>query len=163
VIEQKDQIVRRLRKEKYSDVLKSLPSTKLFRGKARFASGTRVKVDGINLDGKKFVIATGSSPRVPPILGIEKVDYITNVEALSLREKPSSMIIVGGRALGLEFAQMYAHMGTQVTVLQRSERIVPEEEPEISEALRHYLEEEGVRIRTGVQVKKSTKTTARRL
>ena len=154
VIEQKDQIVRRLRKEKYSDVLKSLPSTKLFRGKARFVSRTRVKVDGINLDGKKFVIATGSSPQIPSIPGIEKVDYITNVEALSLREKPSSMIIIGGRALGLEFAQMYAHMGTQVTVLQRSERIVPEEEPEISEALRHYLEEEGVRIRTGVQVKK---------
>jgi mercuric reductase len=72
VIEQKDQIVRRLRKEKYSDVLKSLPSTKLFRGKARFVSRARVKVDGINLDGKKFVIATGSSPQIPSIPGIER-------------------------------------------------------------------------------------------
>ncbi len=154
VIEQKDQIVRRLRKEKYSDVLKSLSSTKLFRGKARFVSKTRVKVDGTNLDGKKFIIATGSSPRVLPIPGIEKVDYITNLEALSLREKPSSMIIIGGRALGLEFAQMYAHMGTRVTVLQRSERIIPEEEPEISDTLRQYLEEEGIKIKTGVRVKR---------
>ncbi len=154
IIEQKDQIVRGLRKEKYSDVLKSLPSTKLYRGKARFISKTRVKVDGINLDGKKFVIATGSSPQIIPIPGVEKVDYITNVEALSLREKPSSMVIIGGRALGLEFAQMYAHMGTQVTVLQRSERIIPEEEPEISDALGHYLEEEGIRIRTGVQAQR---------
>ncbi len=154
VIEQKDQIVRGLRKEKYSDVLRSLPSAKLFHGKARFVSKTRVKVDGINVDGRKFIVATGSSPRILPIPGIDKVDYLTNVEALSLRDKPDSMVILGGRALGLEFAQMYAHMGAKVTVLQRSERIIPEEEPEISDALHQYLEEEGIRIKTGVQVKR---------
>ena len=154
VIEQKDQIVRGLRKEKYSDVLRSLPSTKLFRGKARFVSKTRVKVDGISVDGRKFIVASGSSPRIPHILGIDKVDYLTNVEALSLRDKPDTMVIVGGRALGLEFAQMYAHMGTKVTVLQRSERIIPEEEPAISDNLRQYLEAEGIRIKTGVQVKR---------
>ncbi len=153
VIEQKDQIVRGLRKEKYSDVLRSLPSTKLFRGKARFVSKTRVKVDGISVDGRKFIVASGSSPRIPQILGIGKVDYLTNVEALSLGDRPDSMVILGGRALGLEFAQMYAHMGTKVTVLQRSERIIPEEEPAISDSLRQYLEEEGIRIETGVQVK----------
>ncbi len=153
VIEQKDQIVRGLRKEKYSDVLRSLPSTKLFRGKARFVSKTRVKVDGISVDGRKFIVASGSSPRIPQILGIDKVDYLTNVEALSLRDIPDSMLILGGRALGLEFAQMYAHMGTKVTVLQRSDRIIPEEEPAISDSLRQYLEEEGIRIKTGVQVK----------
>jgi mercuric reductase len=86
--------------------------------------------------------------------GIDKVDYLTNVEALSLRDKPDSMVILGGRALGLEFAQMYAHMGAKVTVLQRSERIMPEEEPEISDGLRQYLEEEGIVIETGVQVKR---------
>jgi mercuric reductase len=154
IIEQKDQIVKGLRKEKYSDVLRSLPSAKLFRGEARFVSKTRVKVDGINVDGRKFIVATGSSPRILPIPGIDKVDYLTNVEALSLRARPDSMVIVGGRALGLEFAQMYAHMGTKVTLLQRSDRIIPEEESEISDALRFYLEEEGIKIKTGVQVKR---------
>ena len=154
IIEQKNQIVRGLRKEKYSDVLRSLPSTKLFRGNARFVSKTRVKVDGINVDGRKFIVATGSSPRIPGIPGIENVGYLTNVEALSLRNKPSSMIVLGGRALGLEFAQMYAHMGTKVTLLQRSDRIIPEEEPEISEALRQYLGNEGIEIKTGVKVKR---------
>ena len=154
VMEQKDQVVRGLRKEKYSGVLKSLPSAKLFHGKARFVSKTRVKVNGINVDGRKFIVATGSSPRIPPVPGIDKVDYLTNVEALSLKDKPDSMVILGGRALGLEFAQMYSHMDTEVTVLQRSERIIPEEEPEISDALRKYLEEEGTRIKTGVQVKR---------
>jgi mercuric reductase len=150
--------VRGLRKEKYSDVLRSLPSTKLFRGNARFVSKTRVKVDGINVDSKKFIVATGSSPRIPSIPGIESVGYLTNVEALSLRNKPSSMIVLGGRALGLEFAQMYSHMGTKVTLLQRSGRIIPEEEPAISEALRQYLENEGIEIRTGVQVKRVYQT-----
>ena len=154
IIQQKNQIVKTLRKEKYSDVLKSLPSTKLFRGKARFVSRTRVKVNGVNIDGKKFIVATGSSPRILPIPGIEKVDYLTNVEALGLQEKLSSMIIVGGRALALEFAQMYAHLGTRVILLQRSARIIPEEEPEISEALRQYLESEGIKIHTDVQLKK---------
>ncbi len=154
VIEQKNQIVRGLRKEKYSDVLRSLPSTKLFRGEARFVSRTRVKVDGINVDGRKFIVATGSSPRIPSIPGIENVSYLTNAEALGLRKQPASMIVLGGRALGLEFAQMYSHIGTKVTLLQRSERIIPEEEPEISEALHQYLEDEGVEIKTGVQVKR---------
>ena len=154
IIEQKNQIVRDLRKEKYSDVLRSLPSTRLFRGNARFVSRTRVKVDGINVDGKKFVVATGSSPRIPSIPGIESVDYLTNVEALSLKNGPTSMVVLGGRALGLEFAQMYAHMGTRVTLLQRSDRIIPEEEPAVSDALHQYLEEEGIKIKTGVQIKR---------
>src|SRR6266567_3732467 len=154
VIEQKDQIVRGLRKEKYSDVLRSLPSTKLFHGNAKFVSKRRVEVDGINIEGRKFIVATGSSPRILPIQGIDNVDYVTSVGALSLRDKPRSMLVLGGRALGLEFAQMYAHMGTDVTVLQRSERIIPEEEPEISDALRQYLEAEGIKILTSIQIKR---------
>src|SRR2546422_2594790 len=62
------------------------------------------------------------------------------------------MIVVGGRALGLEFAQMYQHLGTQVTVLQRSSRILPEEEPEISQSLQDYLEEDGVKIHSSVEL-----------
>src|SRR5205807_7727335 len=120
IIEQKNQIGRGLRKEKYSDVLSSLPSTKLFRGNARFISRTRVKVDGINVDGRKFVVATGSSPRIPSIPGIESVDYLTNVEALRPKNRPASMVVLGGRALGLEFAQMYSHMGTRVTLDRKS-------------------------------------------
>src|SRR2546422_1170781 len=155
ILEQKNQIVRGLRKEKYADVLRSLPSRKLFGGTARFVSGTRVKVEGIKVDGKKFVVAMGSPPRILVIPGIQNLDYLTNVEALSLRNKPASMVVLGGRALGLEFAQMYSHMGTRVTLLQRSDRIIPEEEPAVSDALRQYLEEEGIKIKTGVRIKRT--------
>jgi mercuric reductase len=71
---------------------------------------------------------------------------------LSMDKKPTSMIVVGGRALGLEFAQMYSRFGTHVTVLQRSDVIIPEHEPEVSNALMQYLSEEGVDIITGVKI-----------
>lgn len=152
VMRSKDRLVSYLRRTKYTDVLDSLERVDYIRGRAAFVSSREVKVGRRRIEGKAFVIATGSSPTVPDIPGIRDVDYLTNVEALSLRERPDSLLILGGRALGLEFAQMYHHLGTEVTLLQRSPRILPEEEPEISEYLRQYLGEEGVRIVTGVEL-----------
>src|SRR2546426_933837 len=163
IIEQKNQIVRRARKEKVFGVRKSVPLAELFRGEGRFVSKTRVNVDGINLDCQKIVCARGSSARLPRIPGIENVSYLTNAEALSLRNKPASMVVLGGRALGLEFAQMYSHMGTEVALLQRSDRIIPEEEPEVSQALRQYLEDEGIKIKTGVEVKRVYQTQGKKV
>ncbi len=151
-IEQKDALVRKFRKEKYSNVLKNLGNVDYIIGQGRFISRGEVKVGQRTIKGRRFLIATGARAKIPKIKGIETVDYITNEEALSLRKLPKSMIVVGGRALGLEFAQMYAHFGTKVTVLQRSDTILPEHEPEISSALSRYLEEEGIRIDTGVQL-----------
>ncbi|MGB6530938.1 MAG: FAD-dependent oxidoreductase, partial [Candidatus Nitrosopolaris sp.] len=68
------------------------------------------------------------SSSIPPTKGIDDVDYLTNKEVLSLEEKPSSMIVVGGGPLGLEFAQMYSRFGTKVTVLQRNQRVIPDHE-----------------------------------
>jgi len=150
-IAEKDALVRKFRKEKYSDVLHGLERVDYIPGKATFTSGNEVKVGSKSIRGRKFLIATGARATAPHVKGIETVDYITNEEALSLRKLPDSMIVVGGRALGLEFAQMYAHFGTEVTVLQRSERILPEHEPEISTLLSQSLEEEGIRIHTGVR------------
>lgn len=152
VIRSKDRLVADLRKKKYTDVLASLEDVEYVPGHAAFVSPHEVKVGKEHYEGGKFVIATGSSPSIPPLPGIDKVDYLTNVEALSLQDRPDSMIVVGGRALGLEFAQMYQHLGTRVTVLQRSARIVPEEEPEISQNLEQYLKEDGVEIHTGAEV-----------
>jgi len=152
VIRSKDRLVASLRKSKYEDVLGSLKGVDYVRGFATFVGPHEVKVGKQRFEGGKLIIATGSSPVIPSIPGIEDVDYLTNVEALSLKERPDSMIVVGGRALGLEFAQMYQHLGTQVTVLQRSSRILPEEEPEISRSLQHYLEEDGVKIHSNVEI-----------
>jgi mercuric reductase len=150
IIQRKDDLVLRLRNQKYIDVVKSMPNVELIEGKAHFKSKNEVFVNGRLLSGKNIIIATGSSATAPPIKGIADVDYLTNIEALSLEEKPESMIILGGSTLGVEFAQMFSRLGTKVTLLQRSSRIIPKEEPTISELLRSYLEEEGIAIHTGV-------------
>lgn len=152
-IQEKDKLVSNLRKQKYTDVLESLEHVNLIEGSAAFVSKNQVKMNGKVLSGKKFIIATGSSASVPKFRGIENINYLTNIEALSIKERPSSMIVIGGRALGLEFAQMYSRFGTKVTLLQRSDRIIPGHEPEVSAGLHHYLTEEGIDIVTGVEVK----------
>lgn len=161
-IADKDSLVRYLRKQKYYDVLSGLDYVQLIEASASFISDKKLKVIDGNiksnsrtLEADKFIIATGSSASVPQFDGIDKVDYLTNVEALSLKERPSSKIVIGGRALGLEFAQMYSRFGTNVTILQRSRRIIPDHEPEISDALHNYLTEEGIQIITDVDIKRA--------
>jgi mercuric reductase len=151
-IHDKDNLVRFLRNSKYEHVMAEFENVSHIEGQASFISDKMVKVNGRRIEVDNFIIATGSSPLIPAIRGIKSVDYITNVEALSLKEKPSSMIIIGGRALGLEFAQMYSRFGTMVTLLQRNQRVIPEHEPEISEMLHRYLVDEGIEIFTVVNI-----------
>jgi mercuric reductase len=157
IIQEKDRMVRKFRREKYADVLKNLDHVTYYPVQGKFVSRSEVKAGNETLHSEKFLIATGARANILPITGIDKIDYLTNEEALSLRELPRSLCVIGGRALGLEFAQMYAQFGTKVTVLQRGERILPEDEPEISSALTEYLQELGVKIYTGVAIKQVSK------
>jgi len=152
VIVQKNAMVEKFRKEKYADVVKELKNVAYFNGKGSFISKNQVKVGSETLEGKKFLIAVGAKTFIPPIKGIENIDYLTNEEALSLKELPKSLCVLGAGALSLEFAQLYSHFGTKVTVLQRGERILSNAEPEISDNLRKYLEEEGIKIITEMNI-----------
>ncbi|MBI2583518.1 MAG: mercury(II) reductase [Candidatus Aenigmarchaeota archaeon] len=151
-IEQKDRLVAKFRKEKYADLIENLENVTYIEGRGRFVSKNSVEVDGKKIEGGKFIVAVGARSNIIPVKGLDEINYLTNEEALDLKELPESLCVVGGRALGLEFAQMFSHFGTKVTVLQRSERVIPEEEPEISDALRQYLEEEGIKIYTGMNI-----------
>lgn len=152
-IAEKDSLVKEFRKTKYVDVLGKLQNVEYIPKLGRFVSKNEVKAGDETITAKKFLIAVGAKAKSLPVKGIEGVDHLTNEEALSLKELPDSMIVIGGRALGLEFAQMYSHFGTKVTILQRNDRILPEGEPEISEALRGYLKDEGIDIQTGVELR----------
>ena len=163
IIRAKDRLVASLRKGKYEEVLASLRGVTHVRGRGVFVSPHEVKVNGRRFEGNNFLVATGSSPTIPNVPGLADVDYLTNVEALSLEDRPDSLIVLGGRALGLEFAQMYQHLGAQVTLLQRSPRIVPEEEPEISQYLRRYLEQDGVAIHTSIDLLAVERKAARKV
>lgn len=95
LIQHKDELVYFLRKSKYADVLENLPGVTFIEGKGVFISKNEVEVNNEVLRADKFIIATGSSPRVIKFKGIEKVDYLTNVEALSLKKLPESMMVIG--------------------------------------------------------------------
>ncbi len=149
LIEQKRELVEQLRLEKYIDVVKDKPGFRLIKGRARFIGARAVEVNGETLTADAFLIATGARPFIPDIPGLADVDYLTNESAFELDALPESLIVLGGRYIALELAQMFSRLGSKVTVLQRSPRILPDESSELTEALTFYLKEEGVSIVTG--------------
>lgn len=151
-ISEKDEMVNALRKSNYIQVAEGLKGLTIIEGQARFISPYEVTVNGQRLPAKKFIIATGSRPKILPFKGIDKVHYITSREALSLTLLPKSMVIIGAGPIGLEFAQMYTRFGTRVTLLEKEAQVLPKAEPEIAKELQRCLEEEGIAIHTEVDV-----------
>ena len=125
------------------------------RGAARVvAPGTvEVRQDGERprtLETEALILAVGSTPVVPGIDGLEEAGYWTSDDATSMRELPSSIVILGGGVVGVELAQVYARFGTATTLVQGSDRILTRDHPSSSAAVADQLREEGVEIRTNV-------------
>ncbi len=126
----------------------------LFKGHARFRSPHEIAVDGELIRAERVVIATGARSVVPPIPGLAEAGFITNVEAVALDRLPRSLAILGGGVVATEFAQIFGRLGVAVTMLNRRERILPREEPELTEALQEVLRREGIRIENGVRARR---------
>ena len=150
VLQHKDELVQELRQSKYVDVLDAYPGIRYLRGRARFVDPATVEVDGRSYRPSKVVLATGARPWGPPIPGLKESGFLTSTTAMALRELPGSLIVLGGNAVGLELAQVFARAGCAVTVVELLERIAPGEDETISEALKGYLEAEGLEVLTGV-------------
>jgi pyruvate/2-oxoglutarate dehydrogenase complex dihydrolipoamide dehydrogenase (E3) component len=119
----------------------------VFHGEARFISPCEVEVNGQTLRAKNFVIATGSRPAVPKIEGIGDVPYFTNETIFDeLRKKPETMIVIGGGPIGCELAQTFCRLGTQLTIIQRGDQLLPREDRDVTEFLERCLINEGARI-----------------
>lgn len=119
-------------------------------GTGRFVAEYTVEVNGETIKGNKVFIAAGSRPFVPPIKGLEGVDYLTNEGLLQLTEKPKSIIIIGGGYIAVEFGHFLAAMGVEVTMLEMADRLILSEEPEVAELLKKQLGQR-MKIHTGVQ------------
>jgi pyruvate/2-oxoglutarate dehydrogenase complex dihydrolipoamide dehydrogenase (E3) component len=129
-------------------------------GHASFTDPHTVEVNGQKIQGRRFVIATGSSPFIPPIAGLDEVPYLTNENIFSLRDLPARLIVLGGGAIGVEMAQAYARLGSQVTIVERLPHILPQEDPEISDMLAESLKAEGIDIHTNTSAEQVSKTDA---
>ncbi|MEQ8246661.1 MAG: mercury(II) reductase [Alphaproteobacteria bacterium] len=154
LLAQKDELVSGLRAAKYADLLQEYDGIHYRHGAARLTSDG-VQVNGTAIRAPRTIIATGAAPAVPDIPGLQSVPYLTSTEALALPELPQSLIVIGAGYIGLELAQMFSRFGTKVTVMCRS-RILPEAEPEISEALEGYLSDEGIKALKGVIYRRIT-------
>lgn len=141
---QKDELVTALRQAKYSDLLPAYNSVAYLEGKAKIGNGG-VTVDETHINASKIIIATGSQEFVPDIPGINDVPFLTSTSAFEMDDLPASMIVMGGGYIGCELAQMFARAGVNVTIVFRS-RLLPDGEPEISEALAQYFTDEGIRV-----------------
>ncbi len=149
VIRQKRELVLELRQQKYINVVRDMENFHQIDGRATVVSPISVEVNGELIKGSHILLATGARPLIPNIPGLNDVPYLTNESAFELNELPESLIVLGGRYIALEIAQMFARLGSRVTVLQRSRRIMPTESEDLTTAMTGYLSDEGLNVVTG--------------
>ncbi len=157
LISQKQNVVHSYRDKKYQSILYEEDKIKVFSGQARLIDKHTALVGEHKILGDRILIATGTRPVIPQIEGLDQIAYLTSDlltsdEAQELKELPESLVIIGGGYIALELGQMFHRFGTHVTILERSQVILPTYEPEVSEALIFALREEGINLVTGAEV-----------
>ena len=135
-----------------------------YRANGRFTGLHRLALEGAAKEGvpaeieaKTFLVSTGSRTAFRKIPGLEETGYWTSDECLEASKPIKSLIVLGGRAVALEFAQYYAHLGVKVTVIQRSERLLPESDPEVGDTLAKVFREQGSEVFCGTQIQRVMK------
>jgi pyruvate/2-oxoglutarate dehydrogenase complex dihydrolipoamide dehydrogenase (E3) component len=131
--------------------LRGMERCTVFQGHARFESATDVRVGDTLLSAPRIFINAGGRALVPSLPGVERVPYLTNTSILKLEVLPRHLVVVGGSYVGLEFAQMYRRFGSEVTVVEKSSRLISREDEDVSDAIRGILEGEGISIRTDAE------------
>jgi mycothione reductase len=149
-------IMERMRKtvresqEHMKQELSHVENLDFYEGEGHFVDDYTIEVNGEKIKGDNIFIASGSRPLIPPIKGLESLDYLTNETVLQLKERPNTLIIIGGGYIAVEYGHFFAAMGTRVTILEMLDRLVLAEEPEISEVLKKELGRR-MDVYTGVQ------------
>jgi pyruvate/2-oxoglutarate dehydrogenase complex dihydrolipoamide dehydrogenase (E3) component len=127
---------------------------RLVRGEGRVARPGLVEVDGQELPYDRLVLATGSRPMIPPIEGLDSVEYWTNREATRTHRVPQSLVVMGGGPVGSELAQFFSRMGSRVTIVERGEHLLGRVHPDAGELLAGLFREEEIDVRLGVGIER---------
>jgi len=131
--------------------LAGMPNVTLLRGHATFESPRRLRVGDDVIEANEIFLNVGGRAVKPDFPGVDTVPYLTNVGIMDLRELPRHLIIVGGSYIGLEFGQMFRRFGSEVTIVERGERLLPREDPEVSAAIVDILQREGIALHLGAE------------
>lgn len=159
LMDQKDDLVGRLRKEKYEDLIGEY-GWELLRGEASFLDEGHLDVAGRTVGAGSFLVATGASPAIPSIPGLAEAGYLTSTTALALRSLPRSLAVIGSGYVALELGQLFHHLGSSVTLIQRSPGILKDYEPEVSEAVYEAMTGQGMSFITGAAYQRVERTGA---
>jgi pyruvate/2-oxoglutarate dehydrogenase complex dihydrolipoamide dehydrogenase (E3) component len=122
---------------------------------ARFVNKRTVAAGGVTIKARRFVLAAGSRPAVPPIPGLQSVPYLTNETVFDLAARPDRLVVLGAGPVGVEIAQAYRRLGAEVVVLDAA-RLLPREDPELTAVVERALLKEGIELRAGVTVERVT-------
>jgi len=131
--------------------MRNLPNGRVYDGHARFESPKQVRVGDEVLTAERIFINVGGRASIPPMDGVADVPFLTNSSMMAIDFVPPHLVIVGGSYVGLEFAQMYRRFGSEVTVIEKSPRLIAREDEDVSAAIREVVEREGVSVRTGAE------------
>lgn len=131
--------------------LKSLPNCRVIEGHARFESPNSVRVNGELLRAERIFINVGGRALVPPMPGLEHVNYLTNSTIMDVDFVPEHLIIIGGSYIGLEFGQMYRRFGSQVTIVEKGARLIAREDEDVSQSVFDILKNEGIGVEVGAE------------
>ncbi|MDF7811463.1 FAD-containing oxidoreductase [Hymenobacter sp. YC55] len=131
--------------------LQQMPGCTIFRGTAQFLSAISMQVGADVLEAKHIFLNVGGRPASPPLPGIGEVPYLTSSTILALEELPTHLVIVGAGAVGLEFAQMFRRLGSEVTIVERSSRLLPHDDEDVAAAVADILAAEGITLRLGAE------------
>jgi dihydrolipoamide dehydrogenase len=156
VVTRKDRVVQQWRSGQERKV-QERKSLHLYRGHARFIASRHVRVGEEVLESERIFIDTGARPSIPPLEGLDALDYLTNATIMELRELPEHLLILGGGYVGLEFGQMFHRFGSRVTIVHRDDHILPREDADVTEELQKALENEGIRFVLGARVTRALK------
>jgi mercuric reductase len=150
LVAQKDELVGRLRREKYEDLVRAY-GWELTQGEAAFVDPHTLEVGGRRIRAEAFVLATGARPEIPAIPGLAAAGYLTSTEVLALDRVPESVAVIGAGYIALELGQWLRRLGARVTLLQRRPELLPAYEPEVRDAVAAVLADEGIEVLTGVR------------
>jgi mercuric reductase len=139
---QKQELIDQLRQAKYADVADA-HGFPIEYGHARFTGPGTLDVNGVQISARAYVLATGAAPHIPDLPGLDRVEYLTSTTAMEMTQLPASMLVIGGGYVGLEQAQLWAHLGVRVTLVGR---FAPHTEPEIAEVLRGAFADDGIDV-----------------
>ena len=142
LVAQKDELLAGMRQAKYADVA-ATHGFEVRPGEARFLDRDTMAVDSRPLRTRAYLVATGSEPDRPDLTGLDEVDHLTSATAMEQRELPESLVVIGGGCVGLELAQLFAHLGARVTVVGR---LAPQAEPELGDVLRQVFDDDGITV-----------------